>query len=268
MFDSSLCDRTLNKVPVFISWGQFPWLQKLLPIVVILLICLGLGWIYQQARRRGWLRNPKTLFILFCFSASLPLITLLLDQALVAFLPKDSGEVANAIVILGRGGGDLYKDRVNLATELWQAKRAPLVFTSGIVDAPSMMSQLKDKGIPTPALDGENCSLTTSENAIFSAAILQQQGIKKIILITDAPHMWRSLLVFRANGFSVIPRTTPLPSYLGTQASTFLKIREYGGIINYAFRGLFFGQRSPELDNPALANAVQQAEKYGKQPRI
>jgi hypothetical protein len=52
---------------------------------------------------------------------------------------------------------------------------------------------------------------------------------------------------------------------LGTKASTFIKIREYGGLINYAFRGLFFSQRSPELDNPALANAVQQAEKYGKQ---
>ena len=265
MFDSSLCERTINKLPVFIPWWQFPWLKNLLPIVLLLLVFLGLGLIYQQARRRRWLRNPKTLFILFFFSASLALIPLLLDQALVVLLPKDSGEVANAIVIIGRGGGDFYKDRVNLATELWQAKRAPLVFTSGIVDAPKLMSQLKEKGIPNSELDGENCSLTTSENAVFSAAILQQRGIKKIILITDAPHMLRSLLVFRANGFTVIPKTTPLPSYLGAKGSTFIKIREYGGLINYAFRGLFFSQRSPELDNPALANAVQQAEKYGKQ---
>ena len=269
MFDSSLCDRTLNKLPLFIPWWQFPWLKNSLLILLVVSVLFGLGLLFRHARRQHWLRSPKVLLVLFCLSAILPLSVFFFDKFLVAFIPKDSGETAGAIVLLGRGGGDFYTDRTNLAKDLWDSKRASFIFTSGIDDAPSMISQLQSKGIPRQVMDGENCSLTTAENAIFSAAILQPRGIKKIILVTDAPHMLRSLLVFRANGFEVIPRTTPLPSYLGTQASFILKLREYGGLFTYAFRGLF-GSTTPEseLDSPGLAKAVQQAQQYGKQQRF
>ena len=167
---------------------------------------------------------------------------------------------------MGRGGGAFSTDRTNLAKDLWEKKRAPLIFASGIDDAPSMVSQLQDKGVPRQALDGENCSLTTAENALFSAAVLQPRGIKKIILVTDYPHMWRSLLVFRANGFEVIPRSTPLPSYLGTQASFILKLSEYGGLLTYTFRGILSSTPAEaELDSPGLAKAVQAAQAYGKE---
>lgn len=268
MFDSSLCDRTLNTVPLFIPWWQFPWLKNFLVIVLIVSLLVGIVLLFRYARQKRWLRNPKVLLLLFVLGAVLPLSFWFLDKVLVAFLPKDSGETAGAIVLLGRGGGDFYTDRTNLAKDLWQTKRAPLIFTSGIDDAPSMISQLQEKGVPRQVMDGENCSLTTAENAIFSAAVLQPRGIKKIILITDSPHMLRSLLVFRANGFEVIPRTTPLPDYLGTQASFILKLREYGGLFTYAFRGLFSTPPKSELDSPALAKAVQKAEQYGKQQRL
>lgn len=268
MFDSSLCDRTLNKLPLFIPWWQFPWLKNFLLILLLVSLILGLFWLFRHAKRQRWLRSPKVLFLLFCLGAVFPLTFLFFDKVLVAFLPKDSGETAGAIVILGRGGGDFYTARTNLAKDLWQSKRAPLIFTSGIDDAPSMISQLQEKGVPRQTMDGENCSLTTAENALFSAAVLQPRGIKKIILITDAPHMLRSLLVFRANGFEVIPRSTPLPAYLGTQGSFMLKLREYGGLFTYAFRGLFSTPPASELDSPELVKAVQQAQQYGKQQRL
>ena len=268
MFDSSLCDRTLNKLPLFIPWWQFPWLKNLLPFLLLVPLLLGLFLLFRHAKQKHWFRNPKVLFVLFCIGAAFPLSFLFFDKVLVTFVPKDSGETAGAIVLLGRGGGDFYTDRTNLAKDLWQSKRAPLIFTSGIDDAPSMISQLQEKGVPRQAMDGENCSLTTAENAIFSAAVLKPRGVKKVILITDAPHMLRSLLVFRANGFEVIPRTTPLPSYLGTQGSFMLKLREYGGLFTYAFRGQFSSPPTSELDTPGLAKAVQQAEQYGKQQRL
>lgn len=269
MFDSSLCDRTLNKLPLFIPWWQFPWLKNFLLVLFLVSLLVGLGLLFRHAKRKHWLRSPKVLFGLFCISAIFPLTFLFFDKVLVTFIPKDSGETAGAIVLLGRGGGDFYTARINLAKDLWENKRAPLIFTSGIDDAPSMISQLQEKGIPRKAIDGENCSLTTAENALFSAAILQPRGVKKIILITDAPHMLRSVLVFRANGFEVIPRTTPLPSYLGTQASFILKLREYGGLLTYTFRGLLSSTPpEKELDSPGLAKAVQEAQKYGKQQSL
>ncbi|MGC1394420.1 MAG: YdcF family protein [Coleofasciculaceae cyanobacterium] len=269
MFDSSLCDRTLNTVPLFIPWWQFPWLKNFLLISLVVFLLLGLVLLFRQAKRKHWLRKPKVLIGLFCLSAVFPLSFWLFDKFLVTFIPKDSGETAGAIVLLGRGGGDFYTSRTNLAKYLWETKRAPLIFTSGIDDAPSMISQLQEKGVPRQALDGENCSLTTAENALFSAAVLQPRGIKKIILITDEPHLWRSLLVFRANGFEVIPRSTPLPSYLGTQASFILKLREYGGLLTYTFRGILSSTPAEaELDSPGLAKAVQAAQAYGKQQSL
>jgi uncharacterized SAM-binding protein YcdF (DUF218 family) len=117
-------------------------------------------------------------------------------------------------------------------------------------------------------LDGENCSLTTDENAVFTASVLQPQGIKRILLVTDPPHMWRSLLVFRAQGFTVIPKPSPLPSYLGRKAETFITLREYMGLVGYGLRGLFFPQRSPGATRPDLINLLRKAEQYGKQQRL
>lgn len=190
------------------------------------------------------------------------------EKALAALFYQDSGAKADAIVLLGRGGGEFFSDRVNLAVELWQAKRAPRIFASGNVDAPSMIGQLEEKGIPQQVLDGENCSLTTAENAAFTATILQSQGFQKIILITDEPHMLRSMLVFRAFGLAVIPRTTPLPSYFSVKESAFLTFREYAGAVDYAVRGLFLPQRSAASLSPDLVNPVQQAAQYGKQRRL
>ena len=268
MFDSNLCDRTLTKLPLAIPWWQFEWLKPLLPVVGLLLVVSGLFWIIQNKKWRRWLTSPRGILLLFAFTASLPLMFVAADKALVAFLPRDSGVTADAIVLLGRGGGEFYEDRVNLAVELWQAKRAPMIFTSGNKDAPSMIEQLEEKGIPKRSLDGENCSLTTAENAVFSAAVLQPRGIGRIILITDEPHMLRSLLVYRALGFTVIPHTTPIPSYLDFKQSGFLTLREYMGLIGYGFRGLFLPQSSPEAVDPEIVHLVQKAKDYAQQRRI
>lgn len=272
MFDSSLCDRAISKVPLSIPWWEFPWLKKLLPIILIILtiglLFLVIRWVKQNKPLRNWLRKPKSLLLLFIATAALPLIFLGSEKALAALFYQDSGATADAIVLLGRGGGEFFSGRVDLAVELWQAKRAPRIFVSGNVDAPSMVGQLKEKGIPPSMVDGENCSLTTAENAAFTAAILQSQGFKKIILITDEPHMLRSMLVFRAFDFAVIPRTTPLPSYFNFRESAFLTFREYVGAATYAVQGLFLPQRSAASLSPDIVNLVQQAEQYGKQRRI
>jgi len=54
----------------------------------------------------------------------------------------------------------------------------------------------------------ENRSRTTFENATYSAEILRRAGIKRIILITHAAHMRRSVAVFRAAGLAVVPAPT------------------------------------------------------------
>ncbi len=51
----------------------------------------------------------------------------------------------------------------------------------------------------------EDQSRTTFENAVECRRVLQPRGIKSIVLVTDATHMYRSLRCFVGQGFDVVP---------------------------------------------------------------
>ncbi len=263
MFDSTLCYRTLTKLPLYVSLRQLTWFKPILLVVILLLFFFCFRWVVRNTRLRRWFTKPIAILLLFGFTATLPLMFVLANTGLVAFLPPDPGTKTDAIVVLGRGWH--FYQRIEVAAELWRAKRAPKIFISGMNDAPIFIDLLESIGIPNQVLDGENCSLTTQENAIFTSAILKPQGIRRILLITDPPHMLRSLLLFRAFGFTVIPKVSSLPPYLGYKAEAFITLREYAGLISYGLRGLFLNQRSPEASNPALVKLIEEAEKYGQQ---
>jgi uncharacterized SAM-binding protein YcdF (DUF218 family) len=271
MFDSKLCDRwltnTFTRLPLITDWWQFGWRKQLLLVVIVILVFFGLRWIRQHQRWKRWLSNPRVVLLLFGITATIPIVFAVAAKGLVIFLPTDSGAAAEAIVVLGRGE-EFRKQRVDVARELWHARRAPRIFTSGRGDAASMIEQLKAKSIPNRVLDGENCSLTTWQNAVFTAAALHPQGIRQILLLTDELHMLRSLLVFRANGFIVIPHTTQLPPNFGFKATAFLTFREYMGLVGYGLQWRFHPQRSPESNSPDIENIRQQAEQYGQQRRL
>jgi uncharacterized SAM-binding protein YcdF (DUF218 family) len=48
----------------------------------------------------------------------------------------------------------------------------------------------------------------TAQNAIFSARILQQAGVRRILLVTDALHMPRARRIFERSGMQVVPAPT------------------------------------------------------------
>lgn len=131
----------MNTLPLFISWWQIYWLKKILLVVLLLLAFLGFHWIIQHPRWRHRLINPKSILLLLGFIASLPLIYSVAAKGLVVFLPTDSGAIVDAIVILGRSS-ELNRTRVDVATELWQAKRAPTIFVSAGGDAVKMIQLL------------------------------------------------------------------------------------------------------------------------------
>ena len=134
---------------------------------------------------------------------------------------------AEAIVVLGGGVspggyGDLYpnlesgSDRVWHAARLFHASKAPLVLLTGGSDpshsatseAEAMGQFMRDLGVPGQALVLENRSRNTSQNAEYSAEILAEQGVNRILLVTSAYHMPRAKGLFEAQGLEVIPVAT------------------------------------------------------------
>lgn len=175
----------------------------------LLLIGCALGWLWIWSvplagdRLRGWLEDAAG------------------PRALEALAP------AQAIVVLGgsirapRPPQRLYPDLGASADRLWHAARlhraakAPLLVLSGgtvhegeAPEAEAMRQFLVELGVPAGAMVLESDSVTTAENAAFSARLLRQRDIKQVLLVTSALHMRRARALFEREGITVLPAPT------------------------------------------------------------
>lgn len=85
-----------------------------------------------------------------------------------------------------------------------------------------MQDALARQGVPLDAIWAEVKSRTTHEDAAFSAELLRQKGITRIVLVTDAYHMWRAELSFRKQGLKVIPAACGYRSVFGVHLADLL----------------------------------------------
>lgn len=121
---------------------------------------------------------------------------------------------AQAIVILGGGtrrnapevGADAPGVRTTFrlieGARVARATHLPVLISGAPREAAAMRRFLEqDLGVPVRWV--ENASTTTHENAVFTARLLGREGIERIVLVTSAMHMPRSVIEFRAAGFDV-----------------------------------------------------------------
>lgn len=186
--------------------------------LVLLLAC-------KQFKRSSWLLG--LLAWIWLGGWSLPVASHylrgLLEAAYPAVAPAELPQ-AQAIVVLGGGirpperGQTLPNlnsaaDRVWHAARLFHAGKAPLLVLSGgsnpavsaTSEAQAMRGLLTGLGVPDTAMLLEEESRNTRQNAQFSAGLLRQSGLSRILLVTSALHMPRAVPLFEAQGFTVIP---------------------------------------------------------------
>lgn len=193
-------------------------------------------------------RRQQRVFVLIVMLALICFA--LAGQVLLAHLLQDTGESVQSIVVLGRGE-ELRQQRIKITEKLWREKRSPTIFASGMLDAEYITEQLRHNGIPKEVVRGERCSQSTAENAEFTSALLHPEQVEKILLITDAPHLLRSVLLFRSFGFTVIPHAVSLPSYWSSSRQLLLVLRESIGLIKYAATGEFNQRNATEINTPS-----------------
>jgi len=196
------------------------------------------------------------------------------------YLPPAELPEVEAIVVLG-GGTDSYPpprpwvevngagDRVIHAARLYRQGKAPmLILSGGNIDwlstrmqtpAEEMATLLDLMGVPPEAMVLQTRSRNTYEDALFSSELLRERGIERILLVTSAFHMPRSVALFRHTGLDVIPAPVDFsvteaswrdltsgdlrgrmlgffPS-AGNLSQTSNAIKEYLGILVYRLRG-------------------------------
>lgn len=83
----------------------------------------------------------------------------------------------------------------------------------GVADATVMETVLERAGVPQSAIWCESRSVSTHENALYSAQLLRSKGIQKIVLVTSAYQMLRADLCFRKEGLQVIPAACDYHTY-------------------------------------------------------
>ncbi|NEZ62637.1 YdcF family protein [Leptolyngbyaceae cyanobacterium CCMR0082] len=153
--------------------------------------------------------NNKFILWIVAVLAPLGLSPWWINKTLQTIIARpDTGESADAIVVLGRG--PQYSEyRTTAAVQLWQEERAPLFFVSGVTDAPVIIDLAKDMGIPTASISGEACSRSTWENAFYTEMLMPpietSADKPKILLVTDDLHIARATMVYRSFGFEVVP---------------------------------------------------------------
>jgi uncharacterized SAM-binding protein YcdF (DUF218 family) len=129
-------------------------------------------------------------------------ITVILFLSLGVFLsPQDKLRKADAIVAIS--GGET-QSRTAEAVKLYKEGYAPKLLFSGAASDPTGPSNAAamrkiaiDSGVPASAIQIEESSKNTAENATSVAPILKREQAKSIILVTSPYHQRRASINFR-----------------------------------------------------------------------
>ncbi len=199
----------------------------LLPPVSLLLLAIG-GLILHK-RRLG--RALLALGLLGLLLLSLPVVVGAWARQWERFSPLQADQVLSfnpgAVVVIGGGvdfGAPEYSTeatlntrsliRLRYAAKLIREFGLPVLVSGGRVSDSAceseaqLMADMLENEYQLPVTWQEGLSRNTAENARFSHAMLNRQGIDSIILVTQAYHMPRALHEFNKAGFKVLPAPT------------------------------------------------------------
>lgn len=142
------------------------------------------------------------------------------------YLPLNPVPQADVIVVLGGGTeSEQYPrpmvetnsagDRVLYAARLYKEGKAPHLLLSGgniswldgrmMTPAAEMSDLLALMDIPQEAIWLQPKSQNTHEDALYCSQIIKGMGLKRVLLVTSAQHMPRSMALFQHQGIDVIP---------------------------------------------------------------
>jgi uncharacterized SAM-binding protein YcdF (DUF218 family) len=241
-------------------------LALLPPLSLVILMAAGL---IVHRRRPRLAMSLILLAAVALYALSTPWVSGVLLKSLEISAPLDPARLqgVDAIVVLGGGrrldaaeyGHDTLKglalERLRYGVHLHRASGRPLLVTGGMPGGGTLaegriMQQILQDEYGVTARWVEDRAETTWDNARFSAVLLQQDGIRRIALISHAWHLRRAVPQFEAQGLEVVPAGVGfsstrvddvfdlLPTPAGLRDSTFA-LHEWLGILWYKLRSNF-----------------------------
>ena len=216
--------------PLFDLMNAIPRDLILPPANLFLLIALGLL-MWRRWPRAGRVvagTGLAALAFLSCTAGARLFVAPLEAMTAPLLAPERAG--AQAIVVLAAGrlqrapeyGGRDIPDyvalaRLRYAAHLQRRTGLPVLVSGGVGTGAgnarrtalgdAMATALReDFGVPVKWIEAR--SRDTGENAAYSAALLRADGVKRILLVTDAMHMPRARAAFERAGLDVVSAPT------------------------------------------------------------
>ncbi|MDX2271693.1 MAG: YdcF family protein [Cyanobacteriota bacterium] len=262
---------------------MFLLFSKILPPLVYplglacLLITAALACLLRPQGSRLWAIRFLVAALLILYLSSNGWVSRALVRSLEwRYLPLHDIPTADAIVVLGGGTRPQIPprpyldvtdagDRILYGAYLWQQGKAPWLIMSGgrlewlgeggSPESVDMARLAEAMGVATSAILQDPASLNTYQNAVNVKTLLQTHDLHRIILVTSALHMPRSLGIFSKLGIPTIPAPTDyltsqrqnrkgipgvlvdlLPSAEALQATN-RALKEYVGWLVYRLKG-------------------------------
>ncbi|MBF2036931.1 MAG: YdcF family protein [Leptolyngbyaceae cyanobacterium T60_A2020_046] len=212
---------------------MFLFLSKLLPLLVYplgLAIALLIAALILLSRNRTrWAMGTIAIALVLLLGSSNAWVATRLMQSLEwQHLSPSPVPRGDAIVVLGgstrpadypRPWIDVMEsgDRVVHGAQLFRENRAPwLIMSGGRItwkdggppESSDMAALAIALGVPRDRILEDPTSLNTYQNAVNVKAILEAQNLRRVLLVTSASHMPRSLAIFRKQGIDAIPAPT------------------------------------------------------------
>jgi uncharacterized SAM-binding protein YcdF (DUF218 family) len=165
-------------------------------------------------------------------------------RALTGPWEDPKGEVLIVLASDGDAGliGEFSYWRAVYAASAWrEGGWKEMIISGGAGTADSMRDFVVSQGVPASAVRLEGRSVSTRENALFTAALLASDGRRKVLLTSDY-HVFRAVRAFRKAGLDL--PTRPIPDagkrstiYAWRWAVFFGLVIETAKIGGYAARG-------------------------------
>lgn len=208
---------------------MFIFLSKFLPVLVYpmgLACILLIISLFLRGRRRAETILVLTALVVLWVGGN-RWVSMSLTRSLEwQYLPPADAPKVDAIVVLGGSTNSAQYprpiveiggagDRILYAAYLFKQGKAPYILLSGgniewqgtrnSTPATEMAEIMGMLGVPQNVLWLQDKSQNTHEDATYSAKMLAEKGAHRILLVTSALHMPRSMALFKKQGLEVIP---------------------------------------------------------------
>lgn len=196
-------------------------------------------------------KRTVALIILLSVLAAAIFVLAWVACSIVRYASVDETRRADCVIVLGAGTWEgevspVFEERLRHAEKLRREGYAQKIILTGgldsrntITDAEAARRWTEKEGIPSPDVFMEDRSRYTHENFLYAKEIMEREGFRTALVVSDPLHMKRAMLCARDFGVEAYASPTGTSMYRSAGTKLRFLVRETGCYVLYGVWRLF-----------------------------